>query len=129
MADKTLQMVMTADPTGQELVRFAEQTALALVKQNLKSSQIRNIFTEVRRIQAQWRQEPDKAVRRLSMLRPKLAYQAKRNKEVAGLRDVLTEAIDQVVEAPAEEREERFRRLADLFEAILAYHRAQGGRD
>ena len=129
MSDKIIVTVMTADPTGEKLVRFAEQTANRLKKNGLKTSQIRNIFTEVRQIQALWNRDPDRAVRRLSMLRPKLAYQAKRVPEVKGLKDVLTEAIDQVVQSPNEVRDQRFQRLVDLFEAILAYHKAYGGRD
>lgn len=129
MADTRLQTVMTADSTGEELVRYAEQTAQTLVRQNLTKSQIRGIFTEVRQIQAQWRRDPERAVRRLSMLRPKLAYQAQRNRQVEGLKDVLTPAIEAVVQAPAEKRDERFQRFVDLFEAILAYHKALGGSD
>lgn len=121
--------VMTADANGAELVTFAQQTAESLVTQNLTRSQIRSIFTEVRQIEAQWG-KPD-AVRRLSMLKPKLAYQAARSNSVTLLRDVLSEAIDEVLKTPADKQEQdkRFARFVDLFEAILAYHRAKGGKN
>jgi CRISPR-associated protein Csm2 len=126
----TISTVMTADPSGAELVEFARQTADRLVKNNLTRSQIRNIFTEVRKIEAMWESKPVEARRRLNMLKPKLDYQTARSQQVEGLRDVLSKAIDSVGEAPDDsERDKRFQRFVDLFEAILAYHRALGGRN
>lgn len=122
----TVQTVMTADESGAELVKFARQTADALVKNNLTRSQIRTIFTEVRQIEARW--PGQEAMRRLNMLKPKLAYQSARAAPVGPLRDVLDPAIDAVVQAPADKQDQRFQRFVDLFEAILAYHRALGGR-
>jgi len=122
--------VMTADESGAELVQFARLTAEQLVRNNLTRAQIRNIFTEVRKIEALWESKNDDARRRLNMLKPKLDYQSARAPAVEGLRDVLSQAIDQVEAAPdAEQRNERFKRFMDLFEAILAYHRALGGRN
>lgn len=129
MPNQRVQTVMTADPTGQELVRFAEQTAETLVKQNLTRSQIRTIFTEVRQIEAIWDKRKREAIRRLSMLKPKLAYQAARSSTVNQLRDVLSDAIDEVLQAPSDKQDDRFTRFVELFEAILAYHRAKGGRN
>lgn len=120
--------IMNADPTGQGLVEFAQATADRLVHDQLGRSQIRTIFTEVRRIEALWDTNPASAIRRLNGLRPKLEYQASRIPQVAYLRDVLNKAIEEVNKAPDETaRSERFHRFLDLFEAILAYHRAKGG--
>ena len=122
--------IMTDDQSGAELVSFARQTAQQLVRNNLTRTQIRNIFTEVRKVESMWESNPNDAMRRLNMLKPKLDYQTARSKEVRQLRDVLTEAIDEVEKAATEEeRDDRFRRFMDLFEAILAYHRAEGGRN
>ena len=126
MPTNEVETVMTADESGAELVKFARQTADTLVKGSLTRSQIRTIFTEVRQIEAMW--PGTEAMRRLTMLKPKLAYQAARAAPVGHLRDVLTDAIDAVVKASADKRNERFDRFVDLFEAILAYHRALGGR-
>lgn len=122
--------IMTGDQTGSELVTFAHQTAVQLVRNGLTRAQIRNIFTEVRKIEALWSSKPATAMRRLNMLKPKLDYSAARAKPVELLKDVLTQAIDKVNEAkPGEDRERRFRVFMDLFEAILAYHRSEGGRN
>ncbi len=125
----TIAIVMKADPTGAEMVNFARQTAELLVRNNLTRSQIRNIFTEVRKIEAMWDQDQARAMRRLNILKPKLAYATARTEAVGLLRDVLSKAIDEVEAAPNGEREPRFRRFMELFEAILAYHRALGGRN
>lgn len=125
----TVATIMTQDDSGSKLVVFAEQTAKALVHNNLTRAQIRNIFTEVRKIEATWAAHPTGAMRRLNMLKPKLDYQAARARPVELLRDVLRDAIDQVNAAgTVEERDRRFHVFMDLFEAILAYHRAEGGR-
>lgn len=121
--------LMTADITGNELVTFAQQTATTLVGNNLTRSQIRGIFTEVRKVEAMWDGHPTEAMRRLNMLKPKLDYQTARSPSVKLLRDVLTDAINEVNNAKSDDdRNRRFRVFMDLFEAILAYHRSQGGR-
>ena len=124
-----IKTIMTADESGAELVDFAKQTAQRLVNDRLARTQIRNIFTEVRKIEAMWPRQQEDAIRRLNMLKPKLSYQRARAREVKYLEKVLTEAIDYVDRAPSEEKDGRFQRFVDLFEAILAYHRAEGGRN
>jgi CRISPR-associated protein Csm2 len=128
MPIKEIETLMHKDESGTELVTFAQQTAKKLVTQNLTRSQIRSIFTEVRQIESLWPKV--EALRRLTMLKPKLAYQTARSSSVDYLKQVLSEAIDEVVKAPAGDgRNERFKRFVDLFEAILAYHRAEGGKN
>jgi len=124
----SIKNIMTADPTGEGLVQFARQTAELLVKNNLSRSQIRNIFTEMRKIEALWEADQETALRRLTMLKPKLDYQAARTRQVKRLKEVLSEAIDYVIQADGDQRNQRFQRFTDLFEAILAYHRSAGGR-
>ena len=64
------------------------------------------------------------------MLKPKLAYTANRHASVNTLKEVLTQAIDLVgKEQEKSYQREKFSRFVDFFEAILAYHKASGGRD
>lgn len=122
--------IITQDESGAGLVEFAHNTAVQLVRENLTRSQLRNIFTEVRKIEAMWATKNEEARRRLNILKPKLHYSAARSTPVTRLRDVLGEAIDHVNMAPNEiERNRRFHRFMQLFEAILAYHRAEGGKN
>ena len=129
MPNQSINRIMNADESGKELVEFAEQTARTLVGSGLETTQIRNIYTEARYIEALWSQDSSRALRRLIMLKPKMAYQAKRKHQVSLLRDILIEAIDEVAKhSPGIQQNQAFQRFLDLFEAILAYHKAYGGK-
>lgn len=117
------------------LVTWADTIGRGLAKnERLTTSQVRSFFGAVRRIQADVEASNDKlspkTYRQLVLLKPKLAYQAQRERDtrksygVARLEQVLTPAIDLV-----EDNVERFNYFTEFFEAILAYHKAAGGRD
>lgn len=109
---------------GETLVKKAEQLGKQLVRERLTTSQIRNIYGAVKKMQMKG---GELDAHKLLMLKPKLAYAAKRHKEVKGvdtLKDVLTQAIDLVGSDS-----KKFNRFVDFFEAILAYHKDAGGRD
>lgn len=113
--------VQEAEALGRDLAR------------KLSTNQIRNIFGTVRRIEMNWPEKPKdeaerqsaaQAHRELLLLKPKMAYQAKRERGrgVQELTDILSQAIDLV----GEDRKQ-FQHFVDFFEAILAYHKAHGG--
>jgi CRISPR-associated protein Csm2 len=111
------------------LVKRAKEVGDSLARQ-LTTSQIRNVFGTVRQIQMMWvpqatSQQQQQATRQLLLLKPKLAYQARRERGqgVKILDKVLSPAIDLV----GDDRE-RFQNFVDFFEAILAYHTAAGGK-
>lgn len=124
------------DTTGQKLVSEAKNLAERIYK-NLKASQVRKVFTEVRKIEALWEQEDKRgaALRRLVMLKPKLAYQEKRQERRDGspmkpLSTALTSAIDIVAnEKNTEKQDTYFRNFIEFFEAVLAYHKYLGGQN
>lgn len=95
--------------------RFGELLNEGKEQEKLSTSQIRNVFNEVK----QMRYDPDK----LNLLRPKLAYTAGRHKgNVMKLQEVLDTGIVKV------DSEEKFLYFQQFFEAILAYHRYYGGK-
>ena len=103
---------------GEILVKEAEKFGKQLAR-NLTTSQIRNIYGAVKKMQMKGKLDTHK----LLMLKPKLAYAAKRHGGgVETLKDVLTQAIDLVGNDS-----KKFNRFVDFFEAILAYHRHYGG--
>ncbi len=131
--ENALRTIVT-DPEGAEtLVREAERLGRDLKNKGLTTSQIRAIFGEVRQIEAMWQmgnEQRQKAERRLVLLKPKMAYRARKERGAAvrELVDVLTPAIDLVVQEKDEhKRKENFTRFVEFFEAILAYHKAYGG--
>ena len=104
---------------GEILVKEAEQQGQQLAR-NLTTSQIRNIYGAVKKMQMKG---GELDTHKLLMLKPKLAYAAKRHGGgVDTLKDVLTQAIDLVGKD-----KEKFSRFVDFFEAILAYHKFYGG--
>jgi len=116
------------------LVNEAERFGKELAADRLSKSQIRSAFGTVRQIQGSWVKDPDpataqKQLRQVLLLKPRLAYQAKRDEKVRPLAEVLTDAIDVVADGgTAVQQTERFGYFVDLFEAILAYHTAFGGK-
>ncbi|MCS6815836.1 MAG: type III-A CRISPR-associated protein Csm2 [Blastocatellia bacterium] len=105
---------------GRALVDLAERLGPQLQKGRLTTSQIRNIYGMVKRMEIRGF-DPNEFV----LLKPKLAYAAARANEQGAqqLKDVLTWAIDEVGTDAT-----KFARFVDFFEAILAYHQAAGGR-
>jgi CRISPR-associated protein Csm2 len=110
------------------LIKRAREIGQALKDAGLSMAQIRGIFGTVRRIEMRWTEKAaqetrEQAMRQLLLLQPKLEYQAKRQREVQGLKNVLIPAIEQV-----QGDRKRFGRFVEFFEAILAYHVAAGGK-
>ena len=113
------------DGDAQLLVKTAEKIArneLLRGSAKVSTSQIRNIFGTVKKLEMKSSEDP---IPELVLLKPKLAYVAGRHDKIDGLkclRDVLSRAIDLVAE-----KKERFPNFCKFFEAILAYHKAEGG--
>lgn len=132
MSELPIKTIIT-DPNGaQTLVKEADNLGKSLKNSGLTTAQIRALFGEVRQIQAQWgmgAQNRDKAYRRLILLKPKMAYRARRErgKAVEELVHVLDAAVDEVIAAKQDVRDGHFQRFVEFFEAILAYHKAYGG--
>jgi CRISPR-associated protein Csm2 len=125
---------IVTDPNGAEtLVKAADQAGKELSDMKLTTSQIRSLFGEVRQIEAEWgmgNEHRGRALRRLILLKPKMAYRSRkeRGQAVKALVDLLRPAVDEVIKEKDEKKQdEAFGRLVEFFEAILAYHKAYGG--
>lgn len=131
-SDSIQAIIIDSDNTS-ILINWAKKLGYILKALQLSTSQIRNIFGTVRRIEMDWGPQAEgqqwkQSARQLALLQPKLAYQAGRvqgkgSKGVQALADVLIPSIDLVGEDRA-----RFQNFIDFFEAILAYHTAAGGQ-
>lgn len=126
---QALTPIIVGNDNARSLVSRAEELGRDLAADGLSKSQIRNIFGEVRRIEADWQHDDadsaSKNLRRLLLLMPRMAYQRKREKTTAPLMDTLTIAVELVADTndPAEQYM-RFRHFVEFFEAVLAYHTA-----
>lgn len=92
----------------------------------LTTSQIRNFFGEIKRIQGQGY---DKERTAFLLIRPKLAYAEARILSKSGKTRMsdfrkVVEMAHNVVSTSS-----HFKNFVDFLEAILAYHKAYGGRD
>ena len=108
---------------GKTLVDEAEELGKRLSR-DVTTSQIRNVFGAVKTMEM----DMDKGkfnAHEFVLLKPKLAYAAARanNQGARQLKNVLSWAIDEVGDD-----ETKFVRFVNFFEAILAYHKAAGGR-
>jgi len=111
------------------LLQAAENLGKTLCREKLTTSQIRQVFTRLKSIEAKGftgqRTE-------FMMLKPYIAYAAGRQDKVRGLhtfKKKITCGIDFVLQADDEqEQQKRFYNFCKFFEAVLAYHRASGGK-
>lgn len=105
---------------GKLLVEMAAELGPRLHQGRLTVSQIRNVYGMVKQMEMRGFDSNE-----FVLLKPKLAYAAARANAdgVRELKDVLSWAIDEV-----DNDESKFARFVDFFEAILAYHKAAGGR-
>lgn len=110
-----------------EAIKYAKQKGRDLKNKDLTTSQIRNVFGEMRRIQMRG---VKKEMRSLLLIKPKLAYNARRhrNKGVEELSSVFEQAYN-ALDLNGEKIQDQYNNLMDLFEAILAYHKFFGGKE
>lgn len=114
-----------------EAINYAEAFGSWLARKHLTTTQIRNIYGEVKRIEMKDINATDTEI---ILLKPKLAYakargSGKDSKEALGaLADVLSAGIDAIFLEPKEKKFDRFKQFSSFFEAVIAYHRARGGK-
>jgi len=99
-------------------------------KKKLSTSQIRQVFTKLKAIEAKGYSQPNQRLE-FMMLKPFLAYAQGRDKGNSALelfKKTITWGIDAVLEGKGEFEEQRFYHFCKLFEAVLAYHKAFGGK-
>lgn len=137
-----------------DTVDFAENFGRHLHENRLTTNQIRNFYSEVKRLEGKIRllaaqqksvaktagsdksSEPeflndDEFIRDFLLLKPKIAYAAQRA-DSPGIRDFKT-IMDRALNAVAFNGEKGvskrgFDNFADIFEAIIAYHKVAGGK-
>ncbi len=121
-----------------EAVRFAEDFGKYLTdpfkkgdrtfpgRNALTTTQLRNFFSEIRRIQAKGY---DKNSSDFYMLKPKLAYAKARvdsRNRIGDFVKALTELINKVI--ASDKPEVSFSNFVKFVEATVAYHKAYGGK-
>jgi len=125
--NEQIRSFIQSDGTAKQMVEFADKLGEKICR-DVSSSQIRNAYGTVKKLQMQ-NEFNDRSYRELLLLKPKLAYargrtEGRKKPRFKELEDALSSAIDAVdVRQP-----ETFKRFCNFFEAILAYHKAHGGK-
>jgi CRISPR-associated protein Csm2 len=119
-----------------DTIDATEKWGKELKERKFSSSQIRNVFGEIRRIEAKSYEIEATA---FLLLKPKMAYAVgramqKSPQEAEGMKyfkEILDKAHEAVLKGTEDsgKRGERFLRFVQIMEAILAYHKAFGGKD
>lgn len=128
-----IRQIICSDEATESLVKEAKAIGEQMARDRVSTSQVRNIYGAVKQLQLLWHSADapgsTKAFRQVMLLRPKIAYQAKRSPNLTQLKSVLDDAIEEIgTTENKSERYARFWRFAEFFEAILAYHTAAGGK-
>lgn len=127
--NEVLERFIKQDQAARFLVLFGERLGGYCAMTKVSSSQMRNAYGQVKKLELILANKADEdeldalSLRNLLLLIPRLAYAAKREGgAMHELSDVLSKAIKQVKILGD------FRRFAQFFEAILAYHKVYGGK-
>ncbi|MDR0612626.1 MAG: type III-A CRISPR-associated protein Csm2 [Dysgonamonadaceae bacterium] len=106
-----------------KLVKYAEDSGKFMATKGLTNSKIRSIYGEIKRIQmGEFEQEKSAFV----LLKPKVAYALGRDDRNEGLKlfKLIFDCSSQNVTD-----QKSFNNFCNFMEAILAYHKANGGKD
>lgn len=106
-----------------ELVQFAEKAGKAMADGALTNSKIRSIYGEIKRIQSG---DFEKLKSSFYLLKPKVAYAVGRDKNNKGLQ--LFQAVFNKCYADVKDKQS-YENFCNFIEAMLAYHKAFGGKD
>ncbi len=128
-----------------DLVKHSEELGKRLVEQDVKTNQLRKFLDAINQLKVELSLEDKPNIEEievsLQMLKPKLAYAVGRanKKETPGikaLKDVVSAAVDKIIEVKNVKSQNNmeifrqdFQRLVNLIEAIIAYHKAAGGKN
>lgn len=111
------------DNATREMVDYTENAGKYMADNGLTNSKIRSIYGEIKRIQMG---EFEKEKSSFYLLKPKVAYALGRDEKNQGLKlfkmifdKCFTDVTDQ----------KSYHNFCNLIEAILAYHKAYGGKD
>jgi CRISPR-associated protein Csm2 len=117
---KSQWITSSADST---LVDYAEKAGRFMAKKGLTNSKIRSIYGEIKRIQMS---EFEKEKSAFILLKPKVAYALGRDANNEGLK-LFKEIFD--LSSTDVTDQKSYQNFCNFMEAILAYHKAFGGKD
>lgn len=114
------------DKITPECIKFSEGFGRYVKNNGLTTSQIRNVFGELKRIQMKGF---DSETTSFLLLKPKMAYAVARDgkRGLRQLTDVFNAAYE-LVDVDSDKGNKQFENLMHFMESILAYHKSFGGK-
>lgn len=112
-----------SDKVDSEMIIFSDKAGRYVADNGLTSSKIRSIYGEIKRIQMG---KYEDEVASFMLLRPKVAYAVGRDKSNKGL-ELFKLIFDEASKMVSDQKS--FNNFCNLFEAILAYHKAYVKKD
>jgi CRISPR-associated protein Csm2 len=107
----------------EKLVDYAEKAGKFMANNGLTNSKIRSIYGEIKRIQMG---EFEKEKSSFYLLKPKVAYALGRDDKNEGLK-LFKKVFDTASSSVSDQKS--YQNFCNFIEAILAYHKAFGGKD
>ena len=117
------QKIWIVSEANKDLVKSAEYAGKFMADKGLTNSKIRSIYGEIKRIQMGTFEEEKVS---FYLLKPKMAYALGRDDKNQGLK-LFKKIFDKCFEDVTDQKS--YRNFCFLIEAILAYHKAYGGKD
>jgi len=110
------------DKKGDIFIQCAEK--LGEILKNVSYSKIRRVYNEAKSISRE--KFSEETIYKLKVLKSLIAYTEGRFPELKKVNfyEVFSRAINE-----AEKNEDNYKRFFDFFQAVIAYHRAKGGRE
>lgn len=108
----------------ENLVDFAEACGKYMSNNGLTNSKIRSVYGEIKRIQVGGFLHNHSS---FFLLKPKMAYAVGRDPKNNGLK--LFQMVFNLCFSQVGNEEKNYKNFCNLIEAILAYHKAYGGKD
>lgn len=112
------------DKKGDVFIMCAENLGEILKNEKVTFSKIRKVYNEAKRISRE--KFCEDTIYKLRILKTIIAYTEGRFDELKRVKfyEVFSRAINE-----AEKNEDNYKRFFDFFQAVVAYHRAKGGRE
>jgi CRISPR-associated protein Csm2 len=117
------QAIWITNEANSALVTFAEKAGKFMARNGLTNSKIRSIYGEIKRIQMS---EFEKEKSAFILLKPKVAYALGRDANNEGLK-LFKLIFDRCSTDVTNQKS--YQNFCNFMEAILAYHKANGGKD
>ena len=111
-----------SEKVDRDMIVFTEKAGQMMKSKNLSTSQIRNVYGEIKRIQVAGYEKEKTS---FYLLKPKMAYALGRDDKNLGLK-LFKKIFDKCFDYVKDEK--TYKNSCNLIEALIAYHKSFGGK-